>query len=116
MVEYNNEDRGVAFRNDRKSKPTSPDFRGTVTLTPMLVKQLADQNKAGNPMKMSLAIWESLPKTERDKPYEQQDQSKKYLSISVQLDTWIPKDEYRAKANPVRPEPATATESFPWDD
>ena len=75
MAEYQNRDitQGALFINNRKNSQNHPDFRGELTLSKALLKDLVEKVKAGGEAKLSLAVWKKKSKA-----------GNTYLSLSVQ--------------------------------
>lgn len=59
---------GALFVNDRKNSPNQPDFRGELTLSKALLRELVENAKQGKPAKLSLSVWEKTSKG--GKPYK----------------------------------------------
>jgi predicted transglutaminase-like protease len=59
MAEYQNRDitQGALFINDRKKQALSPDFRGELTLSKALLKELVGKVKEGKEAKLALSVW-----------------------------------------------------------
>jgi len=81
MVDYNRDDRstGALFLNNNKKGETSPDHIGDLTLTKSLLKELIEEAKAGNPIKISINAWDN--KSPRGKEY-----------ISLSARKWVKKE------------------------
>jgi uncharacterized protein (DUF736 family) len=64
MAEYQNRDitQGALFINNRKNSQNHPDFRGELTLSKALLKELVEKAKAGEEPKMSLSVWKKKSK------------------------------------------------------
>ncbi len=64
MVDYKNRDmtQGALFINNRKKQPNHPDFRGELTLSKALLKELVERVKDGKEAKLSLAVWKKKSK------------------------------------------------------
>lgn len=64
MAEYQNRDitQGALFINNRKTSQNQPDFRGELTLSKALLKELVEKAKAGEEAKMSLSVWKKKSK------------------------------------------------------
>ena len=48
---------GALFVNKWKKHPDAPNFRGNLTLSKALLKELVEKVKAGEPAKLSLSVW-----------------------------------------------------------
>ena len=61
MVDYNRDDRitGALFKNRNPKGESSPKYIGDLTLTKSLLKELIEEAKAGNPVKISINAWEN---------------------------------------------------------
>ena len=59
MADYSNRDmtQGALFINNRKKQTNHPDFRGELTLSKALLKELVEKVKEGKEAKLSLAVW-----------------------------------------------------------
>jgi len=64
MADYKNRDmtQGALFANTRKTSANQPDFRGELTLSKALLKELVENVKAGKEAKLSLAVWKKTSK------------------------------------------------------
>jgi ribosomal protein S24E len=64
MADYQNRDitQGALFVNNRKNAANQPDFRGELTLSKALLKELVEKAKAGEEAKMSLSVWKKKSK------------------------------------------------------
>lgn len=64
MADYNKKDitQGALFVNGRKSASNQPDFRGELTLSKALLKELVETVKAGGEAKLSLSVWKKQSK------------------------------------------------------
>lgn len=83
--------KGALFVNTRRKSDNQPNFRGEVTLTKAVLKELVDEVKKGNEAKLAVAAWERKSKA-----------GNTYLSLSVQkyveykpqpIDTSIQEDD-----------------------
>ncbi len=83
MVEYQNRDitQGALFINDRKNAEKQPDFRGELTLSKALLKELVERIKEGKEAKLSLSVWKMKSKAGNE-----------YQSIAAQIYTEYKKD------------------------
>lgn len=64
MADYNKKDitQGALFVNGRKSASNQPDFRGELTLSKALLKELVEAVKSGGEAKLSLSVWKKQSK------------------------------------------------------
>lgn len=64
MADYSNKDmtQGALFVNKKKTKDNQPDFRGELTLSKALLRELVEMVKAGKEAKLSLATWNKTSK------------------------------------------------------
>lgn len=67
-----NRSTGALFTNNKKSE-NHPDFRGEITITNTLLREIVDEVKAGREAKLSIAAWEKVSK-----------KGNTYLSLNVQ--------------------------------
>lgn len=83
MSEYQNRDmtQGALFINNRKKAANQPDFRGELTLSKALLKELVERVKEGKEAKLSLAVWKKKSKAGNE-----------YQSIAAQIHTEYKKD------------------------
>ena len=84
MAEYQNRDitQGALFINNRKTSQNQPDFRGELTLSKALLKELVEKAKAGEEAKMSLSVWKKKSKAGNE-----------FMSLAAQIYT-----DYKKKA------------------
>lgn len=80
---------GALFENDRRSKDSHPNFRGELTLTKPLLKELVDMAKSGNEIKMSLSVWNKVAKS-----------GKAYMSIAAQAFVEYGKNDREERIQP----------------
>ena len=64
-VEKDNEN--SIWPNKWKKNEKAPDYTGTIKLDPMIVQALANQHKAGEEMRISVAIWDRKTEDKEDK-------------------------------------------------
>ena len=78
MADYSNRDmtQGALFINNRKKSANHPDFRGELTLSKALLKDLVEKVKEGGEAKLSLAVWKKKSKAGNE-----------YQSIAAQIFT-----------------------------
>lgn len=83
MADYSNRDmtQGALFINDRKGNSNQPDFRGELTLSKALLKELVERVKEGKEAKLSLSVWKKKSKAGNE-----------YQSIAAQIYTEYKKD------------------------
>lgn len=83
MADYSNRDmtQGALFINNRKKSQSHPDFRGELTLSKALLKELVERVKEGKEAKLSLAVWKKKSKAGNE-----------YQSIAAQIHTEYKKD------------------------
>lgn len=83
MSEYQNRDmtQGALFINGRKTATNQPDFRGELTLSKALLKDLVERVKEGKEAKLSLSVWKKKSKAGNE-----------YQSIAAQIHTEYKKD------------------------
>jgi hypothetical protein len=83
MADYSNKDmtQGALFINNRKKQTNHPDFRGELTLSKALLKELVEKVKEGKEAKLSLAVWKKQSKAGNE-----------YQSIAAQIYTEYKKD------------------------
>lgn len=83
MADYQNRDmtQGALFVNNRKQKSSHPDFRGELTLSKALLKELVERVKEGKEAKLTLAVWKKQSKAGNE-----------YQSIAAQIYTEYKKD------------------------
>jgi len=83
MADYQNRDmtQGALFINNRKQKASHPDFRGELTLSKALLKELVERVKEGKEAKLTLAVWKKQSKAGNE-----------YQSIAAQIHTEYKKD------------------------
>jgi len=83
MADYQNRDmtQGALFINNRKQKVSHPDFRGELTLSRALLKELVERVKEGKEAKLTLAVWKKQSKAGNE-----------YQSIAAQIYTEYKKD------------------------
>lgn len=83
MFEYQNRDmtQGALFINNRKKAANQPDFRGELTLSKALLKELVERVKEGKEAKLSLAVWKKKSKAGNE-----------YQSIAAQIYTEYKKE------------------------
>jgi hypothetical protein len=83
MSEYQNRDmtQGALFINSRKTATNQPDFRGELTLSKALLKDLVERVKEGKEAKLSLAVWKKKSKAGNE-----------YQSIAAQIHTEYKKE------------------------
>lgn len=64
MSDYKNRDltQGALFHNNRKTSPNQPDFRGELTISKALLRELVEKAKAGEEAKLSLSVWKKNSK------------------------------------------------------
>lgn len=97
---------GALFENDRRSKDSHPNFRGELTLTKPLLKELVDMAKEGKEIKISLSVWNKVAKS-----------GKAYMSIAAQAFVEYSKNEQQSRNDRPAPAPAPAPkEEFGNDD
>ena len=65
---------GALFINNRKTATNQPDFRGELTLSKALLKELVERVKEGKEAKLSLAVWKKKSKAGNE-----------YQSIAAQI-------------------------------
>ena len=65
--------KGALFVNTRRKSDNQPNFRGEVTLSKALLKELVEEVKKGNEAKLAIAAWEKKCKA-----------GNTYLSLSAQ--------------------------------
>jgi hypothetical protein len=84
MADYNNRDitQGALFINNRKTSEKQPDFRGELTLSKALLKELVEKVKAGEEAKLSLAVWRKKSKAGND-----------FMSLAAQIHSGPKKEE-----------------------
>lgn len=84
MADYKNRDmtQGALFINNRKGSQNHPDFRGELTLSKALLKELVEKAKAGEEAKMSLAVWKKTSKAGNE-----------FMSVAAQIYTDYKKKE-----------------------
>jgi hypothetical protein len=68
MSDYKNRDitQGALFVNNRKNSPNQPDFRGELTISTALLKELVEKAKASEEPKLALAVWKKKSKAGND--------------------------------------------------
>lgn len=78
MPDYSNRDmtQGALFVNGRKTAQNQPDFRGELTLSKALLKELVERVKEGKEAKLSLALWKKKSKAGNE-----------YMSMAAQIHT-----------------------------
>lgn len=78
MADYQNRDitQGALFVNNRKKSQNHPDFRGELTLSKALLKELVEKAKAGEEAKMSLSVWQKTSKA-----------GNQFMSVAAQIYT-----------------------------
>jgi len=83
MADYSNRDmtQGALFINNRKKQQNHPDFRGELTLSKALLKELVEKVKEGKEAKLALAVWKKKSKAGNE-----------YQSIAAQIFTEYKKD------------------------
>ena len=83
MSEYQNRDmtQGALFINNRKTATNQPDFRGELTLSKALLKDLVERVKEGKEAKLSLSVWKKKSKAGNE-----------YQSIAAQIHTEYKKE------------------------
>jgi hypothetical protein len=83
MADYSNRDmtQGALFINNRKKAANQPDFRGELTLSKALLKELVERVKEGKEPKLSLSVWKKKSKAGNE-----------YQSIAAQIHTEYKKD------------------------
>lgn len=79
--------RGALFVNKRREKDSHPNYRGELTLTKDLLKQMVEQVKAGGEAKLSVAAWNKTSKGGLD-----------YLSLSA--DKFVERSRKPAEDDP----------------
>jgi hypothetical protein len=72
---------GALFENTRRNKDSQPNFRGDLTLTKPLLKELVEMAKAGKEIKMSLSVWNKRARSGTE-----------YMSIAAQAYVEYKKD------------------------
>jgi len=84
MADYNKKDitQGALFINGRKSASNQPDFRGELTLSKVLLKELIEVVKAGGEAKLALSVWKKQSKAGNE-----------YMSVVGQVYKEYKKDE-----------------------
>jgi hypothetical protein len=86
---------GALFENDRRTKDSHPNFRGELTLTKPLLKELVDMAKEGKEIKISLSVWNKVAKS-----------GKAYMSIAAQAYVEYSKNEQQSRNDrPATPPP-----------
>lgn len=95
---------GALFENDRRSKDSHPNFRGELTLTKPLLKELVDMAKEGKEIKISLSVWNKVAKS-----------GKAYMSIAAQAFVEYNKNE-RSEQERTPPPAPPKKEEFGDDD
>jgi predicted transglutaminase-like protease len=87
MADYSNRDmtQGALFINNRKKQTNHPDFRGELTLSKALLKELVEKVKEGKEAKLSLAVWKKKSKAGNE-----------YQSIAASIFTDYKKDGGRS--------------------
>lgn len=73
---------GALFINDRKTATNQPDFRGELTLSKALLKELVERIKEGKEAKLSLSVWKKKSKAGNE-----------YQSIAAQIHTEYKKED-----------------------
>jgi uncharacterized protein (DUF736 family) len=83
MADYQNRDmtQGALFINNRKKQQNHPDFRGELTLSKALLKDLVERVKEGKEAKLTLAVWKKKSKAGNE-----------YQSIAAHIFTEYKKD------------------------
>ena len=93
MTQYDNTNRGVLFKNDRKEKDTHPDYNGTAMVNGVEVWISAWIKSGAKGKFMSLAF---KPKLERAAEIVQQSRGSAPANFSHDLDDEVPfAPEYR---------------------
>jgi hypothetical protein len=84
MADYNRDDRstGALFKAKVRKNDKSPALRGELTLTKALLKELIEEAKAGNPIKLSISAWNNTSKA-----------GNQYISLSAQKYVEYKKEE-----------------------
>ncbi len=84
MADYKQKDitQGALFVNGRKSASNQPDYRGELTLSKALLRELVELVKAGGEAKLSLAVWKKTSKSGND-----------YMSLAGQVFKEYKKDD-----------------------
>ena len=95
---------GALFENDRRSKDSHPNFRGELTLTKPLLKELVDMAKENREIKISLSVWNKVAKS-----------GKAYMSIAAQAFVEYNKNE-RSEQERTPPPAPQKKEEFSDDD
>ena len=87
MPDYSNRDmtQGALFVNGRKTAQNQPDFRGELTLSKALLKELVERVKEGKEPKLSLALWKKKSKAGNE-----------YMSMAAQIHTEFKRGETKA--------------------
>lgn len=67
---------GALFINTRRSKDNHPNYRGEITISKSLLRELVERAKQGGDIKIALAAWERKSKA-----------GNRYLSVAGQL--WV---------------------------
>jgi|LakMenEpi03Aug12_release.lakeMendotaPanAssembly.Ray.scaffolds.fasta_scaffold24761_2 hypothetical protein len=84
MADYNRDDRstGALFKAKVRKNDKSPALRGELTLTKALLKELIEEAKVGNPIKLSISAWNNTSKA-----------GNQYISLSAQKYVEYKKEE-----------------------
>jgi len=74
----NNKDmtQGALFISNRRSKDNHPNYRGEITISKALLRELVERAKQGGEIKIALAAWQKKSKA-----------GNQYLSVAGQL--WV---------------------------
>lgn len=81
MADYNQGDRstGALFKVKERKSDKHPAMTGELTLTKALLKELIEEAKAGNPIKLSVSAWNNTAKS-----------GLQYISLSAKK--WVGKE------------------------
>lgn len=80
MADYEDRSTGALFKNKNMKSDKHPAMRGELTLTKVLLKELVEAAKAGDPIKLSISAWNNTSKS--GNPY-----------ISLAASKWVKKEE-----------------------
>lgn len=79
---YKDSSQGALFINNRRKTDAHPNFRGELTITKTLLKDLVEKVKAGGEAKLALSAWDRKSKA-----------GNRYISVAAQMYVDYKKEE-----------------------